>query len=125
MNPAEIAKKLKSQIDLPSKNAKTLAMVEGIPTHKLYDVMKAYSQTGGFWFGNKAGLLTDLADEWGMNPYDLTEIAKRAFASYLLVTKDDNLAKADSEMVKMLRFGCSDEEKIKEFLQNVEKQIIK
>ena len=125
MSPKDIAKKIKSQIDGPSLNSDTLAIVEGIPTVKLVSVMKEYAETGGIWFGNKAPLLTDLVNEWNMKSDDLVEIARRAFASYLMTTKEANLQESDANMAEKVLKGCDDESKLKEFLQSVEKHVTK
>ena len=123
-SPKEIAKTLKGQIDGPSFNDKTLAMIDAIPTGQFLKVMKEYAQTGGIWFGNKASLFKDLMNEWNIEDEAFVAVAKKAYASYLLSKQVSDFSENDIDMAQKVSKGCSDSDKVKEFMQSVEKYIL-
>lgn len=128
MSAKDIASEIKSQTDGPSRNAKTIAMIEGIPTQKVAQVMKEYSKTGGIWFGNKATLMTDLLNEWNMGKYheELAKFIKIAFVSHIMKKNEDNITLEDVQTSTKVKKGSPfDKDEMKTYLLDVEKQIIK
>lgn len=121
----EIAKTLKGQIDGPSFNDKTLAMIDAIPTEQFLKVMKEYAQTGGIWFGNKANLFKDLMNEWNMKDNALVRVAKKAYASYLLNKTEKGLSGKDIDMAQKAANTNPEGDKVKEFVSSIEEHIMK
>ena len=124
MTPKQIAEKIKSQIDGPSFNSKTLAMVDAIPADKFVEVLKEYQKTGGVWFGNKATLFTDIMNEWNMDCWDIRPRLRYAFASYISDKKQSEITSEDSEIVQYLMWNY-ESDKFKDFVKKFEAYITK
>lgn len=119
MSAKDIAKTIKSQIDGPSFNSKTIAMIEAIPEDKIIAVFKEYKNTKGI-VGNKATLFTDLKNEWNLDNDDLTRVARRTFAKYLRVLKEKDFTEQDMSCASSMAT-----EYAYKHLDVVEKQILK
>ena len=119
MSAKEIAKTIKNQIDGPSFNSKTIAMIEAIPEDKIIEVFKEYRDTKGI-LGNKATLFTDLKNEWNLEKEDLTRIARRTVAKYLRVLKEEDFTEGD-----MYCSNCAASEYAYKYLDDIEEQILK
>ncbi len=118
-----IARTIKDQINGPSGNSKTIAMVKAIPADKFIEVLRQYNNVDGWLWFDKSSLFTDLTDEWFMDSNELTDIAKQAFAVYLQDKSGEKITEEDIKMAKFVQQGPTND--IKEYMLKVENYILK
>ena len=122
-NSVQIARAIKEQIEGPSKNEKTIAMVKAIPTNQFVEVLKQYKDVDSWMWFDKASLFTDLMDEWFMDDKELVDIAKQAFASYMQCKKPDKVTEQDVNMAKFVQAGPGND--IKGYMLKIEEYVTK
>lgn len=124
---AEIAKTIHSQIYGPSKNSKTLAMIDAISSSKMAAVMREYKKLTG-WFGSAGeSMFKQLSDEYFVDyKKDVWPRIQVAFASYInskqnYTVIDKIIATQFKNMSMALGDGLDhDKEQWKDFIEKVE-----
>lgn len=122
-NSVQIARAIKDQIEGPSKNEKTIAMVKAIPANQFIEVLKEYKNVDSWLWFDKASLFTDLTDEWFMDKTELSDIAKYAFACYMQNKNADKVTEDDVKMAKYVQAGPKDD--LKAYMIKIEEYITK